>query len=148
MAPDRPRVFQSTRLREARRGQRIDDARLPVFQSTRLREARHLHQGSRVYIAGFQSTRLREARRHSPPPLRRATPGFNPRACVRRDREAERMMREHNTFQSTRLREARRGSFISPYFWHASFNPRACVRRDHVPPPVHRGEGVSIHAPA
>ena len=55
-----------------------------MFQSTRLREARRLPLGKFTDLDLFQSTRLREAR-HLASVAAQMRYSFNPRACVRRD---------------------------------------------------------------
>ena len=56
-------MFQSTRLREARRAMVFRSCGYQGFQSTRLREARPVAGEKAPPRAKFQSTRLREARR-------------------------------------------------------------------------------------
>ncbi len=62
--------------------------RVELFQSTRLREARRGIAVLCHLISRFQSTRLREARLALPYPVIPNLLCFNPRACVRRDRIA------------------------------------------------------------
>ena len=81
-------MFQSTRLREARRLPFLRRSRQSLFQSTRLREARPGRTHIGVLDSWFQSTRLREARPSS----------VQLCGCS-------------NMFQSTRLREARLGLY-------------------------------------
>ena len=56
-----------------------------LFQSTRLREARRSVTVSRKMTTSFQSTRLREARHGIQLQQHSLSSCFNPRACVRRD---------------------------------------------------------------
>ena len=58
-------VFQSTRLREARRFNTIHHKAVVKFQSTRLREARPDDINQAIAGVTFQSTRLREARQRN-----------------------------------------------------------------------------------
>ena len=96
------------------------------FQSTRLRKARPQTEGTPRQCLEFQSTRLRKARPTRVVSVDVQINGFNPRACVRRDR----------------------GGLPISLRVHC-FNPRACVRRDQRRQvAIPEKSGVSIHAPA
>ena len=100
---------------------------LSRFQSTCLREARHPACPDPDCLASFQSTCLREARRGPPGPPTVAT-HFNPRACVRHDRNQGHYSKCNYFNPRACVRHdlrARGGSCFGPHF-----NPRACVRHD------------------
>ncbi len=58
----KPFEFQSTPLREGRRGRLLRNYRQDLFQSTPLREGRLVYSFDKIIHSQFQSTPLREGR--------------------------------------------------------------------------------------
>ena len=140
-------MFQSTRLHEARQNRNSGKIKSARFQSTRLHEARLTWTSSRTALQEFQSTRLHEARPYVVI-IGSALPGFNPRACMRRDSESERSCSFLFLFQSTRLHEARLASLASCFFFFSFQSTRLHEARQEENSMVFNLVLVSIHAPA